>query len=373
MTTQKSNSKALTTTKKKPGKVAIRPVNIDTSQYPALQELEKNLILLDYAFSQMEEGVDYGTEEGIDKPFLKKPGAERLALVFGLQIEFEDIDDSNPEANFYRHKFVGTAWSYDKNGVRIYRGQGVGSCSSKESKYRYRWLRPYQIPTSMKQPFLKTYVNKKKEDVEIIDMQAWIDVNGIGSAKRDNYSVKCRFENEDIADLDNTIMKMAKKRCMSDVVQTVTGADRVFVRPEDIEDEDKRQKVEEAFENEQPPEQDEPPIEAMGDDQAAQPKAQPQPQPEKKESPKKMPWDEFIKELATVCHSMGWITTHEGQKIFTKDFLDWFAKQGFPNCKQIKDLSEFQRPALLHNLYLYREEFKAASQDAGKPAQQSMM
>lgn len=43
----------------------------------------------EFVASQMEEGIDYGVIPGARKPFLWKPGAEKLAFWFGLGIEFE--------------------------------------------------------------------------------------------------------------------------------------------------------------------------------------------------------------------------------------------------------------------------------------------
>jgi hypothetical protein len=80
-------------------------------------------------------------------------------------------------------------------------GQGVGSASTMEGKYRYR----------------KEY-----------------SPNG---DKTDSYGKKYRrIENEDIADVYNTVLKIAKKRAHIDATLTVTGAADIF--SQDLIDED---------------------------------------------------------------------------------------------------------------------------------------
>jgi hypothetical protein len=75
-------------------------------------------------------------------------------------------------------------------------GFGVGSCSSMESKYRWRTAKKFNTET-------------KKQEEE-------------------------RIENPNIEDLFNTVLKMAKKRAFVDAVISTTGASD-FVS-QDIED-----------------------------------------------------------------------------------------------------------------------------------------
>ena len=218
-------------------RVVTRPTEIDLEKFPNLMNLEQNLKLLEYAFSKMEPGVDYGTVPGITKPFLKIPGTERLQQVFGLRLELEDTDLSAPEQDYFRHKIIAKAFYTDKEtGEMVYLGMGVGTCSTRESKYRYRWLSPKEIPTQLKAGMTVTLTNHKTNELyETIDMQKWVDANGAGSAKMSKFGLRCRFPNEDTADLDNTVIKQAAKRARADVVQNVTGAHRMFARTEDVE------------------------------------------------------------------------------------------------------------------------------------------
>lgn len=94
----------------------------------------------------LEKGRDYGKVPGTDKETLFKPGAERLGLAFGLRPVFEILEKEidHDRENRYTNKYGGgtslglyryvvrcTMMSHDGREV----GQGVGACSSLESKY----------------------------------------------------------------------------------------------------------------------------------------------------------------------------------------------------------------------------------------------
>src|SRR5512146_1939065 len=78
---------------------------------------------------------DYGKVPGTDKPTMLKPGAEKLCSLFGLAPRFEVIDKI---VDFEKGLF------YFQYRCELYRGDllvgsGVGSCNSREAKYRYRY------------------------------------------------------------------------------------------------------------------------------------------------------------------------------------------------------------------------------------------
>ena len=126
----------------------------------------------------MVKGTHYGTVPGCGaKSVLFKPGADLLAMTFRLVPQFK-VDKSEME-NGHREYDV-TCTMYAADGSML--GQGVGSGSTMEKKYRYR----------------------KQGDKQI--------------------------ENEDIADTYNTVLKMAKKRALIDATLTVTGAADMFTQ-----------------------------------------------------------------------------------------------------------------------------------------------
>ena len=131
----------------------------------------------------MKPGVHFGTIPGCgSKPTLLKPGAEMLAMTFRLAPKYEVTIKDFP--NGHREYSVVTILTHMISGQLF--GQGLGSCSTMESKYRYR----------------KFGGN--------------------------------RVENENIADTYNTVLKMAKKRSFVDAVLNATSASDMFTQ--DVED-----------------------------------------------------------------------------------------------------------------------------------------
>ncbi|MCJ7743757.1 MAG: hypothetical protein MUO99_04260, partial [Dehalococcoidales bacterium] len=140
-----------------PGSLARRTQG-SIAAYPQLQEIERRIALVDLVFEKMvgpgidpatgkaTSGIDYGTVPGIAKPFLFRAGAERLALYFGIHIDMDILDLSDRANNLFSYRVITKA--YDSKGN--YLGMGAGACSSKESKYKYRWVAYSGLPSSNK-------------------------------------------------------------------------------------------------------------------------------------------------------------------------------------------------------------------------------
>jgi hypothetical protein len=117
---------------------------------------------------------DYGVVPGTDKPTLLKPGAEKILMMMGLQSEFEIVDSTRDfENGFFQYQ---VRCKLHKGDMLI--TEGLGSCNTKERKY----------------------------------------------AKQDPFSI------------DNTVLKMAKKRALVDAALLVASLSDVFTQ--DLEDMD---------------------------------------------------------------------------------------------------------------------------------------
>jgi hypothetical protein len=127
----------------------------------------------------------YGVIPGTPKPSLLKAGAEKLCLLFRLDPEYESTETyDGPHLTV-----VSTCTLYHvPTGQR--RGSGMGSCSTKESKYAYR--------------------------------NVWENINGKQTKKR--------VPNDDLADQYNVILKMACKRSLVAAVLNVTAASDIFTQ-----------------------------------------------------------------------------------------------------------------------------------------------
>lgn len=151
-------------------------------------EVRKQVNAIQYLMKDvLQEGTHYGIIKGCGtKPTLLQAGAEKIAYMFHFV----------PTYTVEREDFEGGHRSYDVTCTLTNRdtgqvmGYGVGECSTLESKYRYRWVGYNE--------------NRHKE------------------------------ENPDIADVWNTVIKMAKKRAFVDAVKSTTAASDIFTQ--DIED-----------------------------------------------------------------------------------------------------------------------------------------
>ena len=102
---------------------------------------QERATLVDFTKAVMQDGIDYGMIPGTKKNSLLKPGSEKLANLFGLQMlppeELEAIEDWTGETHnnepffYYRYRVT-----LHRQGKEI--ASCVGSCNSWERKYRYR-------------------------------------------------------------------------------------------------------------------------------------------------------------------------------------------------------------------------------------------
>lgn len=150
----------------------------------------------------LKQGHDFGEVPGTNKPTLLKPGGEKICMLFGLNPEYEFLQVTEDyDKEFFSYNIRCTLF---RNGQPV--AQGVGSCNSKEKKYRF--INVDEIP--------ENYM-------------------GTSESFTDKYGrQKYKINNPDICSLVNTILKMAKKRAFIDAVLQVASLSEVFTQ--DLED-----------------------------------------------------------------------------------------------------------------------------------------
>ena len=174
-----------------------------------------NVETLTKSFKQwLQEEVDYTrTLFGrSDKPSLLDPGAQKIRSFFHAYPEIHILDhpeDRTPGKE--RIKYVVRADITHVSGVRI--GSGVGSCSTDESKYQYRWLTADKLRDL-------SYTEAQISELPKREM----------SARRGGRFTVYRIRNPEILDLDNTILKMASKRAEVDATLSLPGVSGVFTQ-----------------------------------------------------------------------------------------------------------------------------------------------
>lgn len=204
---------------------AVAEIHENTDFMLGLNELKARANMVTEIKRQiMKNGTHFGVIPGCgDKPTLLKNGAELLCMAFKLapeaKVEIADL------GNGHREYTVTTTLVSITTGAPI--ATGLGSCSTMESKYRYRNVSDFEltgqpIPADAKerkQEYRRQGYGMKKVD------GAWEWVRFKDSAKA---------ENPDIADQYNTVLKMASKRSLVDATLKATGGSCEFTQ--DIED-----------------------------------------------------------------------------------------------------------------------------------------
>lgn len=156
--------------------------------------------------SIMKEGTHFGTIPGCKQPSLYKAGSEVLLSTFRIAVSVVVEDLSTPDCIRYRVRTIGTNQA---SGIVV--GEGVGECSSNETKYKWR----------------RCYIDKEYEATP--ENRRRIKFSEFKGKVYENKEV--RTDHEDLA---NTILKMAKKRAQIDMTLTATAASDIF--SQDLED-----------------------------------------------------------------------------------------------------------------------------------------
>lgn len=153
-------------------------------------------LLLEFVAKQLRKDVDYGVIPGTPKSSLFKPGAEKLARLFGLGARFTLIDKTlDGDRNFALFNYKCEVFHL-KSGSVI--AECEGTCNSQEKKYKER----------------TTYIWNDKAQKKLPEKEA-----------------------TPVYDILNTLQKMAQKRAYVGAVILATGASDFFTQDiDDVED-----------------------------------------------------------------------------------------------------------------------------------------
>ena len=176
----------------------------------------------------MKEGVHFGTIPGCgDKPALLQPGADLLSMAFRLlpryEVSMRDLGNGHRE-----YTVITTLVGPDGE----FRGQGIGSASTLESKWRYR-------DGQRKCPECGAAAIIKGKEEYGGGWLCFAKKGGCGAKfKAGDKSIEGqavgKVENPDIADQYNTCLKIAMKRSKVSGLLTATASSDMFTQ--DIED-----------------------------------------------------------------------------------------------------------------------------------------
>lgn len=194
----------------------------------------------------MKEGEDFGFPAEMQeankgkKPPLLKPGAEKLCVFFGLASSYELVGCDED--------WIGTLhagepfFSYRYRCTLLRQGMIItsaeGSCNSFEVKYRYRGGQRV-CPECGKETIIKGRPEYEKEERYKGGFMCFGKKGGCGAKfTKDDPAIigqeTGRVNNPDVADLVNTMQKMAMKRAHVNATLNATAASRFFTQ--DLED-----------------------------------------------------------------------------------------------------------------------------------------
>jgi hypothetical protein len=225
----------------------IPPVPPSLAVIPTVQasELVQRLdVIRDASEKAMTEGVDYGKIPGTDKPTLLKPGAEKLGVLFQLDVQLTNEKVWGPGDHL---TVISRATVFHApTGARL--GFGEGLCTTREKKYGKR-----KAERSCPSCGAANIRKSKRGD----GFYCWEKTGGCGQNfraddKRITEQTVGDVDNLELPDCWNTVVKMAEKRARVDAVLAVTGASALFTQ--DIEDAP-RSEPETAQEPSRPPSQ----------------------------------------------------------------------------------------------------------------------
>lgn len=197
------------------------------------QAVERYNVLVTFVQTVMKRDKDFGVIPGTGtKPTLLKPGAEKLCTLFGFAAKFSLTDkimqwgDDGSEPLFaFTYKCTLT-----RHGLEV--AEGEGSCNSREKKYR--WHSGERVcPTCGKPAIIKgkaeygggwlCFAKKGGCGAKFKAGDPAIESQSVG-----------KVANPDIADVINTLQKMAQKRAL--VAAVLIGANASEFFTQDIED-----------------------------------------------------------------------------------------------------------------------------------------
>jgi hypothetical protein len=331
--------------------IAVKKLTPELAKkYPTLQAIVDRTELLDTIYSNgiLKADVDYGRIPGTPKDTLFKPGAENLLMFFNMVAECEPnemIDKSDYAVGAY--DFLAVCRGYEiseRTGFqKVFKGMCIGACSSRETKYRYRWVTKDKISELDRFKYDKTADQAVNIEASKQAMAYWKQEKGDAAVKYakglgGKMTVLYRIENENPYDLINTIIQMAQKRALVGMTKVVTGVDRIFT---DVEDVEKEQADPVDVDETEPAEPT--PVQAEVIEPEPPPKVEPKPKASKIQPDKDKEMDNawFIHEVTGLAKALKWDNTALGK----------YCSDGkYPGCKSVTELTLYQRKDLIKKL-----------------------
>lgn len=169
--------------------VEARPPALELTE-EAIQTIQHNIQMAErLVMTVLEKDIDYGIHPGTDSFALRDPGASKIINAFNCYPDHKILYSQETDEIITFQVQANLISRQSGNVVAT----GIGSCSTMESKYGYRWV---ENP--------EDYGYKREE---------------LTRRRKGKY----RIPNPEIADLGNTVLKMGTKRAEIDACQNLPG------------------------------------------------------------------------------------------------------------------------------------------------------
>lgn len=185
--------------------LTIADIDLDLSDQAIQAYVKRHDNLVSFAKALWKEGRDYGPPfPGAKQNAVRKIAIDTLQQPLGLRPVYEILPESVIDKDTPYFKFVVRCKIFHGD-YEVY--QSVRSCSSLETKYKYRWVWENEFKTL---PELKG-----------------LNRNGLPMRPKGQHT-QYRVPNPEITDLENTILAMAQKRARVDAVLSWSGLSSDF-------------------------------------------------------------------------------------------------------------------------------------------------
>lgn len=300
-----------------------------------LDELsEERTLLGEYIMRHMVEekgggGGDYGIIPGTKNRTLLKPGAEKLVSLFRCIPEYEFVEKTEDFDRPLFHYLIRCRIVSQGSGAVV--AEGFGSCNSREGKYRWR-SENRKCPKCGAEAIMRSKFPPRDAPDESPGWYCYGKKGGCGA----NFSAgdqtvesqsEGRVENDDVATVVNTILKISKKRALVDAALSLARCSDMFTQ--DAED-----------------------FAELGSD-----KPSPKATPDKQKPPKPAEDDKPDRELVeegfrlfdecknrSECESVAWGIVEDKLK-YTAEGYDVLKNYGRTAWKRLPAVKEADRPA----------------------------
>jgi hypothetical protein len=201
------------------------------------EEGEVRALVRQFVHEQMVQGTDYGVIPGTKEPTLLKPGAEKLFDLFRCKPEYEVmVRTVDIVSGLYSYEIRCKAVGRESG---IVMNEGMGSASSYESRYRYRNA-GRSCPSCGKQTLVRSKF-KKRSEPEGTPPCWWCNAKNGGCGTEFSHDDPAvvkqetgKITNPDLADVANTVLKIAKKRAQVDCAIGLARVSDLFTQ--DLDD-----------------------------------------------------------------------------------------------------------------------------------------